>query len=193
MHLNRIWNGKPIGVFSAIIELLRIFYSRLLDKVKTSLVRFNSNKFGYNSVVQRGTVFRYPSRVNIGSGVRIGMNCFFISELSSCELKIGDNVFFDKDCSIDFTGLLMIGNNVTFSEAVMIQTHTHGLDPRSKPSQCQLIVGDNVWIGARAIILSNVQTIGNNAVIAAGAVVTKEVPPNTIVAGVPAKIIGTIN
>ena len=78
----------------------------------------------------------------------------------------------------------MIGMNVT------IATFNHGLsiETRNITYPSPVIIGKNVWIGSNATILPGI-TIGNNSVVAAGAVVTKDVPKNTVVAGVPAKVI----
>ena len=72
-------------------------------------------------------------------------------------------------------------------------TLDHDLDPAHRQDMFPgpIRIGRNVWIGAHATILRNV-TIGDGAVVAAGAVVTKDVPPNTVVAGVPARVIKTI-
>ena len=74
----------------------------------------------------------------------------------------------------------------------MIETHSHGLEPRSKPKKKPLLIEDNVWIGAHVTILPNVNTIGENSIIGAGSIVTKDVKPFSIVAGNPAKHIKDI-
>lgn len=82
----------------------------------------------------------------------------------------------------------MIGMNVT------IATLNHGLplETRNTTYPSPVIIGENVWIGSNATILPGV-TVGDNSVVAAGAVVTKDVPQNTVVAGVPAKVVKEIN
>ena len=88
---------------------------------------------------------------------------------------------------------IIIGKNTHISGGVSIHTSTliPNEIPRKKHRASPVIIGDNVWIATNAIILPGV-TIGNNSVVAAGAVVTKNVPPNTIVAGVPARVIKKI-
>ena len=75
----------------------------------------------------------------------------------------------------------------------MIATLNHDLNPEKRGSMMPkpVKIGNKVWVGAHATILAGV-TIGDNAVVAAGAVVTKNVPPNTVVAGVPARVIKEI-
>ena len=75
------------------------------------------------------------------------------------------------------------------SKNVIIETHDHGFDSRSEPECRALVIGEDVWIGMNSIILSHVEKIGDHAVIAVGAVVTKEVKDNCVVAGIPAKVI----
>lgn len=84
---------------------------------------------------------------------------------------------------------LKFGKNVAIARDVIIRdTDGHEiLDEKHRMVQ-EIKIGNNVWIGARAMIMKGV-TIGDGAIIAAGAIVTKDVPPKTIVAGVPAKVI----
>ena len=90
----------------------------------------------------------------------------------------------------DSQGGLVIGSHVDIASEVMIWTSQHDLkDATMKAIEAKGTVGDYVFIGPRAIILPGVN-IGKGAVVAAGAVVTKDVPERTIVAGVPAKVIG---
>lgn len=89
----------------------------------------------------------------------------------------------------------MIGDNVLIASHTIITSLTH--DPNAEIYRETLIkkkvkIGNNVWIGAGAIILPGV-TIGDGAIIGAGSVVTKDIPPNTIVAWVPAKFIRVLN
>ena len=97
-----------------------------------------------------------------------------------------------RSCFQDQGGI-EIGDNVLIGQQVVIATINHDLTPsiRANMFPAPVKIGNSVWIGAHATILSGV-TIGDNAVIAAGAVVTKDVPANAIVGGVPAKIIKQI-
>jgi acetyltransferase-like isoleucine patch superfamily enzyme len=111
------------------------------------------------------------------------------------ELIIGDNVRFAPNVTLSVHDKIVIGANSQFAECVSVHDNTHlGADndtpfhfrPRAA---APIIVGDNVWIGAKATILMGV-TIGDNVVVGANAVVTRDIPPGVIVGGVPAKIIG---
>jgi acetyltransferase-like isoleucine patch superfamily enzyme len=106
------------------------------------------------------------------------------------QIRIGKNTFINHACSCLDMGGVTIGDNVLIGPRVNLTSENHPLEPSGRGSLIGLpvTIGNNVWIGAAATILPGV-TVGENSIVAAGAVVTKNVPPNTIVAGVPAKII----
>ncbi|WP_079708654.1 sugar O-acetyltransferase [Paraliobacillus ryukyuensis] len=109
---------------------------------------------------------------------------------------IGNNFFANYDCTILDVCEVRIGDNCMFGPCVQIYTATHPLNPTERNSGTEfgkpITIKHNVWIGGGAIINPGV-TIGNNAVIASGAVVTKDVPDNVVVGGNPAKIIKHID
>ncbi len=108
-------------------------------------------------------------------------------------ITIGKNVFINSGCCFQDQGGIEIGDNVLIGQQVVLATLNHDLQPEKRGNMfpAPIKIGNDVWIGAHATILSGVN-IGNGAVVAAGAVVTKDVPENTVVGGVPAKIIKTI-
>lgn len=108
-------------------------------------------------------------------------------------ITVGKGVFINEGCCFQDQGGIEIGNNALIGQQVVIATLNHDLAPdkRANMIPAPVKIGNNVWIGAHATILAGV-TIGDNAVVAAGAVVTKDVPANAVVGGVPAKIIKTI-
>ena len=108
-------------------------------------------------------------------------------------ISLGKNVFINSGCCFQDQGGIEIGNNVLIGQQVVLATLNHDLQPdkRANMQPSPIKIGNDVWIGAHATILPGV-TIGDGAVIAAGAVVTKDVPKNTVVAGVPAKVIKKI-
>jgi len=107
---------------------------------------------------------------------------------------IGKNVFFNTGCSFQDRGGITIGDGSLIGMNVTIATLNHGLplETRNTTYPSPVVIGKNVWIGSNATIIPGV-TIGNNSVVAAGAVVTKDVPENTVVAGVPASVLKKIN
>ena len=108
--------------------------------------------------------------------------------------KIGKNVFINFDCVFLDLGGITIEDNVLIAPKVSLLSEGHPVNPNDRQSLVpgHIHVKKNAWIGAGATILPGV-TIGENAVVAAGAVVSKDVAANTIVGGVPAKIIKSIN
>ena len=107
--------------------------------------------------------------------------------------KIGKNVFINFDCVfLDFGGIT-IEDGVFIAPKVSLLTEGHPLSPRDRHSLTvsPIHLKRNAWIGANATIVQGV-TVGENAVVAAGAVVTRDVPENTVVGGIPAKILKTL-
>lgn len=107
--------------------------------------------------------------------------------------ELGEHVFVNQACVFMDRGGIFVGDHTKIGPRVNLVTENHGLDPaeRTLLTSKPIWIGRNVWIGAAATVLPGV-TVGDNAVIAAGAVVTRDVPENTIVAGVSAKIIKRI-
>jgi acetyltransferase-like isoleucine patch superfamily enzyme len=105
-------------------------------------------------------------------------------------IKIGKNVFINHACSFLDLGGITIEDDVQIGPKVNLITENHPLDPSDRKSLDlkSIVVKRNAWIGAGATILPGV-TIGENAVVAAGAVVNKDVAANTVVGGVPARLI----
>lgn len=105
----------------------------------------------------------------------------------------GEGVFINSGCRFQDQGGLTIGDGCQIGHNVVIATLNHGISPEHRGNTIpgRVVLERNVWIGANATILPGV-TIGENSIVAAGAVVTKDVPANTIVGGVPAKTIRTI-
>jgi len=158
------------------------------------------------------TIFKnLPSRNVPSSPVVLarGFLCRFIFREAGIRINIQKNVYFGKGNKIsigDYSGIgensilgqdeeIRIGNNVLIGPHLMIFTQNHNFGDRNKLIREQgatrkpVIIEDDVWIGARVILLPGV-TLGRGSVVAAGAVVTKSVPPFSVIGGVPARIIG---
>ncbi|WP_096437645.1 maltose acetyltransferase domain-containing protein [Alteribacter populi] len=124
----------------------------------------------------------------------------FIEPTFRCDygynIHVGENFYANFDCVILDVCPVKIGDNCMLAPGVHIYTASHPLEPADRNSGSEfgkpVTIGNNVWIGGRAVIMPGV-TIGNNAVIAAGAVVTKDIPDDVVVGGNPARIIKEIN
>lgn len=139
--------------------------------------------------------YRRVIGLDVGSGTLVYLGCYLWfygpGQVRRSPTRIGNNTVINRRCCLDVRGPLTIGDNVSISPEVAIITTQHLLDAPDFPLDSrEVVIEDNVWIGMRAMILPG-SRIGRGAVVAAGAVVTGEVAPMTVVAGVPARPIGT--
>ena len=125
-------------------------------------------------------------------GMKVGKNCVIrrgVYLASPNELELGDGTFVGR-ASLYCTGGVRIGRNVNVSDGAVIITAKHDVNsPQFEARYEPITIEDWAWIATNAIVLAGV-TIGEGAVVAAGAVVTKDAAPYTIVGGNPAKVIG---
>lgn len=161
---------KPlIKAFARGFELLVLFVVGRIPSHHFRLLvyRLAGVKIGRHSTFQWRTVFYAPERISVGNHSIIGNDAF-----------------------LDGRRAIRIANNVNIAGHVHIYTLQH--DPQSNSFEsvgAPVEIQDYVYVGSRATILPGV-TVGRGAIVAAGAVVTKDVPPGTIVGGVPARVIG---
>jgi len=142
-------------------------------------------------------VYGRPRITNLGEIV-IGDKFRFFSNTVTSEmvahpggrLEIGDGVFINYGASLSAHRLVKIGDGCQLgSYACLMDNDYHSVEDREKPSESKpIVLGRDVWLGVRVIVLKGV-TIGDHAVIGAGSVVTHDIPANSLAAGVPAKII----
>ena len=153
------------------------------------------NKFA-NNRFEIGLKIEYPKNVRISSNSYFGLNC----KIYACEssiVEIGKNVSFNSNVMISARGIgkIIIGKNVLIGPNVVVRSNNHNYQDTSTPIINQgmtkgvIIIEDDVWISSNCVILPNC-TIGEGSIVAAGAVVTKDIEPYSIVGGIPAKKIG---
>ncbi|SFA88256.1 MULTISPECIES: maltose acetyltransferase domain-containing protein [unclassified Bacillus (in: firmicutes)] len=126
-------------------------------------------------------------------------NQLYIEPTFRCDygynIHVGENFYANFDCVILDVCEVRIGMNCFMAPGVHIYTATHPIDPIERISGAEfgkpVLIGDNVWIGGRAVINPGVK-IGNNVVVASGAIVVKDVPDNVVVGGNPARVIKQI-
>jgi acetyltransferase-like isoleucine patch superfamily enzyme len=108
-------------------------------------------------------------------------------------ITVGKNVFINSGCRFQDQGGITVGDGAFIGHNVVLATLNHDFAPekRSTVHPAPIVIGKNVWIGASVTVIAGV-SVGDNAVLAAGAVVTKDVPANTIVGSVPARVIKTL-
>ncbi|MGO4684089.1 acyltransferase [Hyphomicrobium sp. 2TAF46] len=155
------------------------------------------------SLGERVRVWGRPVIRNFGSLI-IGQRASLVSgavpiQLSTerdGKLEIGARTFMNYGCSIVATKLVSIGPNCKIGmEVLMMDNDFHQIDPVERavrPASAPIVLEENVWLGARVIVLSGV-TIGAGSVVAAGSVVTRDIPPRSVAAGQPARVIRSID
>lgn len=121
--------------------------------------------------------------------------CLYHAHRSAGRIRIGDNVLLARGVSIDYSGDVTVEDDVWFSLGSVVLTHVHPLnEDRTKQKKKSIgmtgiVFKKRCWIGANAIILPRVSYVGEDAVVGAGAVVTRDVPDRAVVAGNPARVI----
>ena len=132
--------------------------------------------------------------MNIGDQVRISSTIAkteIVAEKNGL-LEIGDGTFINYGCSISANKHVRIGKDCHIGTySIIMDNDFHHVDPerrRERPESDPITLEDNVWIGTRVIVLKGV-TIGEGSVIGSGAVVTKDIPPRSLAAGVPARVV----
>lgn len=156
-------------------------------------VQLRGAEFRGNRVTLRGrAVITNEGRITLGDRVRLvsTVATLELSTLPGGHLEIGDNVFINYGCSLASSNHVKIGNNCLIgSHVTIMDTDFHRVEDKTWDTSGEpIIIEDSVWIGNRAIVLKGIR-IGHDAVVAAGSVVTRDVPPRTVVAGVPAKVV----
>lgn len=144
--------------------------SMIMRKMRSSVGKYLFDRCGMNINIEKGADFGSGKGISLGSNSGLGINC-----------KV--------------RGPLEIGDNVMMGPDVVIMTNSHNFKRIDIPMNIQgsaapkkVVIGNDVWIGTRVIILPGVE-IGDGAIIGAGAVVTKNIPSMAVVGGCPAKVI----
>ena len=125
----------------------------------------------------------------------VGENCTVEQQLFCTygyNVSVGDNFFLNVNCKLMDSGKITIGNNVLIAPNCCIVTEEHAMDLEQRLAGLEythpVTIGDNVWLCTGVTVLPGV-TIGENSVIGAGSVVTKDIPPNSVAVGVPCKVV----
>lgn len=171
---------KLTKIYRVICRLVYLNFARYLPR---SSSRYNFGAQKIRAYLASKILVKAGKNINIETGA-----------LFDCNIKLGDNSGIGVNCRLTL-GPITIGNNVMMGPDVIIHTRNHRHDRWDIPMNEQgfeearpVIIGNDVWIGSRVIILPGV-TIGDGCIIGAGAVVTKSIEPFSIAVGNPAKII----
>ena len=179
-HFN---HGDTVGEDPEVIELMR-YYSRQAQKITMEI---NTK---YHEPEELAELF--SQLIGKPVGEKFGLFPPFYTDFGK-NITIGKNVFINSDCKFQDQGGITIDDGALIGHGVVLATLNHDMDPakRQQLHPAPIHIGKCVWIGANATITGGV-TIGDNSIVAAGAVVTKDVPANVVVGGVPAKFIKKI-
>ncbi len=156
-------------------------------------LRFPRASWGRGCDVRAGLQLRLPREAQF----RVGEKCVIDRDATiECmgTLQIGARTIFGHHCTLAAKESLVIGEDCLIAEMVSIRDHDHRFDDYDVPIRMQgaicapVSIGNNVWLAARVIVTKGI-TIGDGAIVGAGAVVTRDVPAGAIAAGVPARVI----
>lgn len=148
------------------------------------------------SFLGKGTIWHAAGPVTAGNNFRAEHWVEIVAH-NGATIKFGDNVFIGHSTKVSARHRITIGNDVLIGDLVTIRDHNHRYDLPDIPIRSQgmtsspVIIGNNVWLCSKVTITPGV-TIGDNCVIGANAVVTRNIPPNSFAAGVPARVQGAV-
>lgn len=169
------------------MNLLRPLFLLLYYGLLKFLPATNNRYFGFIRIIRSFVASKLFAKAGKNINVEKGADFGFGNNI-----EIGDNSGLGVNCNV--RGPLKIGDNVMMGPEVIIMTNNHNFNKTDIPMLAQghtvkkIVIGNDVWIGARVIILSGV-SIGDGAIIGAGSVVTNDVDSYAIVGGVPARLI----
>ncbi|WP_218278968.1 acyltransferase [Pseudomonas sp. LB-090624] len=169
--ISTILSGLPSPLTNIMLDLVSPFSGKISVLIRYCLIAKKLEGCGKNLYIGRGVALK-----SIG------------------KIVVGDNVSIHESCYIDAVGGLRIGSNVSIAHQTSILTFNHtwadpNLPIKYNPIELSPVeIDDDVWIGCGVRVMPGI-VIGKRAVVAAGSVVTRDVPPATVVAGVPAKVI----
>jgi maltose O-acetyltransferase len=165
-----------------------------VSRLRLGLYRFLGMKTGARNRIEGLGRVRRCSQIEIGSYNSFSQGCWLWPNNENYEgvrIRIGNRNYFNRNLMIDACGLVEIGNHNMFGPDVYITDSNHkfgpGLKPNDQPMDVGRVkIGSSCWIGAKVVILKDVE-LGDGCVVGAGAVVTRSVAPGSVVAGVPAQ------
>lgn len=201
-----------ISTYIYVSIINRFKFSNIISKIKSNIIKNKFKHCGSNFYIQSSRKIVGYQYISIGNRFSCGANLRLeaINSYSNIRyypnIQIGNNVKLNDDVHIACVNKIKFGNNVLIASKVYISDHNHGYynsrysiqslpiePPMNRDLEVgKVIIGNNVWIGEMVNILPNV-TIEDNSIIAAGSIVTKDVPKDSIVAGCPAKVIKKYN
>lgn len=166
-------------------------------ETKRFLAKYSSLDYDSTPKKQQKRLEAYTKKYNFGKDCHVSYGLIIHrNHFLPGKMVVGNNVKFVKNVYIDYSGELIIHDRVVLTQGVIIETHHRDLEAyasgRDVNIPTKLEICENAYIGTNAIILDSCNYIGKNCRIGAGAVVTKDIPDNSVAVGVPAKVVKTI-
>ncbi len=178
--------------------LLLVVPRGLSSRLRLLCYRLLGMKLGRKNRMEGGGRCRRLSQIQVGDFNAFTQGCWLWPEntdLDGLRIVIGNNNYFNRNLMIDACGRIEIGDDNMFGPDIYMTDSNHrfglGLTPGNEPmSVGRIKIGSRCWIGAKAVILKDVE-LGDGCVVGAGAVVTKSFPAGSVIAGVPARLVST--
>jgi len=166
----------------------------LASRVRLGIYRFLGMKQGFRNRMEGGGRCRRLSQIQIGNRNAFTQGCWLWPEdtdYAGLRIRIGNGNYFNRNVMIDACGYVEIGDDNMFGPDIYITDSDHkfgmGVSPKAASMEKGRVnIGSRCWIGAKAVVLKNVE-LGDGCIVGAGAVVTRSVPAGAIVVGVPAR------
>lgn len=176
-HKRRLshWQRRLRGIAGILDPRSWLHAARLLNYYHYShVVPLRKLTLGPHAAISPNAVFSNPERISAGRGLSLGARCHLWAGPSQGRIVIGDNVLFGPEVMVTAAGYRFDDGGPVTAQAM---------------DEADVIIGDDVWLGTRVIVLPGAR-IGEGAIIGAGAVVRGDIPPFAIAVGVPARVVG---
>jgi len=181
------------------------FSQRARDKLATWLVAGAFAKFGSRTTLQFPCRIDAPQHISLGSGVFVGAGAWLAAQVGQSGaaefpvLRIGDGVRMSGFCVLSAALEVVVEEQVLFARNVYVADHAHAFERVGTPVMDQGLtkvapvrIGRGAWLGQNVVVCPGV-TIGEGAVIGANSVVNRDVPPNSLAVGAPARVLRTFS
>jgi acetyltransferase-like isoleucine patch superfamily enzyme len=219
-YVKRVTGGHSWARFvwqGTVLTLLTGFPTVLGSVLRRQAYGSVLGSVGKGCFIEKGVRWQVPRRVFLGQRVMVGEGCFVDANALSSRIELQDDVWLSRDCylvagrDVEIMvepqtyighrclfyghGGIHIGRDALLANDVQLICGNHTFARRDLPIRAQpteerpIVIQNDVWLGASAIVLGGV-TVGRGSVVAAGAVVTRSLPPYSIARGVPAQIVG---
>jgi maltose O-acetyltransferase len=173
----------------------KLYYKRGTEELKKKNIRAHKlvHEFNHSPIEDSAKKEEIINELFGSAGLNPGIEHNFHCDLGY-DIHVGDHFYAGYNCTILDMAEVRIGNKCMIGPNVGLYTAGHSIEPKDRNKSGYAVpinIGNDVWISGSSVILPGI-TIGDNSIVAAGSVVTKDVPANTIVAGNPAKILKSI-